>query len=120
MVSLVICESSNVKIKRGTLMSISRGPKAPQAKSQKVLALYPEVTDKSVAAGYEAQRAAILRLYSSTQATVQETAWNGDTTYCIVLVKPLSRGSVRINATDIFSSPVIDHGTITDPSDLRH
>src|SRR5436309_1963276 len=66
------------------------------AKAQKVSALYPEVT-KSVAAGYEAQRAAILRLYSSKEATVQETAWNGDTTYCVVLVKPLSRGSVRIN-----------------------
>jgi choline dehydrogenase len=89
------------------------------AKSKKVSALYPEITDKSVVAGYEAQRAAILRLYSSKQATVQETAWNGDTTYCIVLAKPLSRGSVRINSTDILNSPVIDYGTITDPSDLE-
>lgn len=36
----------------------------------------------------------------------------------IVMLKPLSRGTVLINSTSIFAAPVIDYGTMLAPSDM--
>lgn len=35
------------------------------------------------------------------------------------MTRPLSRGSVKINSTDIFVDPLIDFGAIMDPTDLE-
>jgi choline dehydrogenase len=90
------------------------------ANSQSVSSLYPSDSyDSSVLAGYEAQRSLILDLYTSTLTSVGEIGWNGGAVMPITLVKPLSRGSITINSTDVLTSPVIDFGTLTDPSDLE-
>jgi len=89
------------------------------ARSQSVPSLYPDNYDSSVLAGYEAQRLAILRLYTSTLTSVQETGWNGGSVMPVTLVKPLSRGSITINSTDVLAPPIIDFGTLTDPTDLE-
>lgn len=36
----------------------------------------------------------------------------------VVLLKPLSRGTVLVNSTSVFSAPVIDYGTMLAPSDM--
>ena len=90
------------------------------AKSQSVSSLYSGHSHgSSVLAGYEAQRLVILRLYASTLTSVHETGWNGGPAMPVTLVKPLSRGSIMIESTDVFTPPVIDFGTLTDPTDLE-
>lgn len=89
------------------------------ADSQQTSSLYPDSTyDSSVLAGYEAQRSLVIGLYSSTLTSVQEVGWNGGSVLPITLVKPLSRGSIMINSTDVFMQPMIDFGTLSDPTDL--
>jgi choline dehydrogenase-like flavoprotein len=80
--------------------------------------LYPPDIDPTVLAGYEAQRALILDLYASPQTTVQETVWGVDNTIPIAMLKPLSRGTVTINATDSTADPVLDYHTFEYPTDL--
>jgi choline dehydrogenase len=90
------------------------------ANSQSVSSLYPgDSYDSSVLAGYEAQRSLIVRLYTSTLTSVQETGWNGGSAMPVTLVKPLSRGSIMIESTDVLTPPVIDFGTLTDSTDLE-
>lgn len=73
----------------------------------------------SVLDGYCKQREIILRLYGETSTAVQETGWGGGAVLPITLVKPLSRGLVAINSTDIFQPPLIDWRSLTYPSDLE-
>ncbi|KAI9767690.1 MAG: hypothetical protein M1840_005562 [Geoglossum simile] len=89
------------------------------AKSQPPTTIYPSSIEPSVLAGYVLQRSIILRLYASTTASVQETGWNGGSVIPITLVKPLSRGSININSTDILQPPLIDFGALEDPTDLE-
>lgn len=88
------------------------------AKSQ-LLSIYGPDLDPTILAGYSAQREIILRLYGSMEAAVQETGWSGGAVMPITLVKPLSRGSVTINSTDIHQPPLIDWKALTYPSDLE-
>ncbi|KAJ9648963.1 hypothetical protein H2199_000876 [Coniosporium tulheliwenetii] len=89
------------------------------ASSHSVSSLYPDRYDSSVLAGYEAQRSTILRLYTSALTSVQETGWNGGAVMPITLVKPLSRGSIMINSTDVLTPPLIDFGALIDSTDLE-
>jgi len=88
------------------------------AKSQSLTSIYPSSVEPSILAGYLAQREIILHLYNSTTASVQETG-DGGSVLPITLVKPLSRGSVRINSKDVFSPPLVDFGALSDPTDLE-
>jgi choline dehydrogenase len=81
--------------------------------------VYGPGLDSTILDGYCAQREIILSLYGSTDASVQETGWNGGDSIPITLVKPLSRGSVSLNSTDILQSPLIDWKAFTFPSDIE-
>lgn len=35
------------------------------------------------------------------------------------MVKPLSRGTIKINSTSIFDNPLVDFGAFTDPTDIE-
>lgn len=88
------------------------------ANSESVSSVYSSV-DASVLAGYKKQRSMILSLYASTASPVQETGWNGGTVMPVTLIKPLSRGSVVIDSTDVLTQPLVDWGALTDPADLE-
>ncbi|KAH9905822.1 alcohol oxidase [Xylariomycetidae sp. FL2044] len=79
--------------------------------------VYPDL-DQTVLAGYESQKNLILHLYSSTNTSVQESGFNGAAVVPITVVKPLSRGSVKINSTSILSPPIFDWGALTYETDL--
>jgi choline dehydrogenase len=79
--------------------------------------LYPNAPE-SVLAGYRAQKAHILDLYSSDNTSVQETGWNSGSVLPITLLKPLSRGSVSINTSDPLADPVVDWASLTVESDI--
>ena len=89
------------------------------AASQRLSDLYTDSIDHTVMAGYKAQRSLILGLYNSTLSPVQEIKWNGETAMPLTLVKPLSRGSVSINSSDPLKPPVINFGTLANPTDLE-
>lgn len=80
--------------------------------------LLPADGDPSILAGYQAQRDIILNLYGSPYGTAQETAFSGGRSVAIVIIRPLSRGSILINSTDPFAVPVVDYGTFSHPTDL--
>ena len=88
------------------------------AKSQQN-SVYGPGLHSTILDGYCAQREIVLRLYGSTDASVQETGWGGGDVMPITLVKPLSRGSVTINCTDILQQPLIDWKAFTFPSDIE-
>lgn len=81
-------------------------------------AVLPEETDSTVLAGYKAQAAILLDLYSSPHAAVQEVAWAGGNTVCIATIRPLSRGTIAINTTDPIQPPVYDFRSFSHPADL--
>ncbi len=80
--------------------------------------LLPADADRTLLAGYIAQRDLTLAQYRSPRETVQEVAFGGTGTFPVVVIKPLSRGSILINSTDPFAPPVIDYGTFRHRTDL--
>lgn len=88
------------------------------ANSESASSVY-SADDATVLAGYEKQRSIILGLYGSTASPIQETGFNGGTVMPVTLIKPLSRGSVTINSTDVLTQPLVDWGALTDPVDLE-
>ncbi|KAI9891956.1 MAG: hypothetical protein M1814_002150 [Vezdaea aestivalis] len=89
------------------------------AHSQSLPDIYPAGSDPSIQAGYATQREIILRLYAGTDTSVQETGYNGASVIPITLVKPLSRGSVHIKSDSILDRPIVDWGSLSDPTDLE-
>lgn len=84
-----------------------------------IASLLPRDADPTLLAGYKAQRDLILHLYASPKATVQEVAFGGGDTVPVVVLKPLSRGSITINTTDPTAAPVFDYQTFSHPTDLE-
>lgn len=80
--------------------------------------ILPAGADHTLLRGYKVQQDIILSLYASPHATVQETAFAGGATVPVVLLKPLSRGSILINSTNPLDDPVFDYGTFNHPADL--
>ncbi|PGH23048.1 hypothetical protein AJ80_02821 [Polytolypa hystricis UAMH7299] len=83
-----------------------------------VATLLPPGIDRTIIAGYQAQRDILLDLYASPHIAIQETAFSGSDTLPIALLKPLSRGSILINSTDPLAPPVFDYGTFAYEADL--
>ncbi|KAL8712768.1 MAG: hypothetical protein Q9220_002976 [cf. Caloplaca sp. 1 TL-2023] len=80
----------------------------------------PLGADPTILEGYKAQQSAILTAsYASPDAAVHELAAAGNEVIPLVLIKPLSRGSILINSTNTLADPVIDYGTFQHPIDIR-
>ena len=81
--------------------------------------ILPSGADSSILQGYKAQQEIILKDYASPNAAVHELAMSGQETIPLVLLKPLSRGSILINSTDPLADPVFDYGTFQHPTDIK-
>ncbi|KAL8646620.1 MAG: hypothetical protein Q9226_006779 [Calogaya cf. arnoldii] len=79
----------------------------------------PAGADKTLLKGYSAQQAAILPDYNSPDTAVHELAFQGGEVVALVLLKPLSRGSILINSSDPLADPVFDYGTFQHPVDIQ-
>ncbi|CAL8091968.1 unnamed protein product [Orchesella dallaii] len=53
------------------------------------------------------------------RTNIQMADWEVATALSVVLVNPLSRGTLTLNLTDVNSSPVIDFQYLTHPEDMR-
>ncbi|KAI7243958.1 GMC oxidoreductase [Hortaea werneckii] len=88
------------------------------ASNVNISSLLPTDTHPAVLAGYQAQTKILLERYRSTHTTVQEVAFGGRDSVAVALLKPLSRGSIKINSTDPSKTPLVDFGTFSHPTDL--
>ncbi|KAL8884351.1 MAG: hypothetical protein Q9192_006869 [Flavoplaca navasiana] len=79
----------------------------------------PAGIDRSILEGYKAQQAAILADYGSPDTGVHELAFAGGETVALVVLKPLSRGSILINSSNPRDDPVFDYGTFQHPVDMQ-
>ncbi|KAL8789649.1 MAG: hypothetical protein Q9213_001085 [Squamulea squamosa] len=79
----------------------------------------PAGADRTLLEGYKAQQATLLTDYASPDAAVHELAYGGGETVPLIVLKPLSRGSILINSSDPFADPVFDYGTFQHPADMQ-
>ena len=66
-------------------------------------------SDAAMAAGYRRQLAVLADLYANPRAPSTEVPWATGTAARVVLLHPLSRGTVRLNATHPLEQPVLDY-----------
>ncbi|KAI0017918.1 hypothetical protein F4780DRAFT_772066 [Xylariomycetidae sp. FL0641] len=80
----------------------------------------PEDTDPTVLAGYRAQMAEMANaMRSPNTAFYNHVLTGGGTSGTIVNLHPLSRGTVRVNASDPHGAePVVDYRALSNPVDL--
>ena len=90
-----------------------------EARNVDLSKILPPGADDSILRGYKAQQDIILKNYASPDAAVHELAMSGQETIPLVLLKPLSRGSILINSTDPLADPVFDYGTYQHPTDVQ-
>ncbi|KAF1995167.1 GMC oxidoreductase [Amniculicola lignicola CBS 123094] len=79
----------------------------------------PANLHSTVLAGYTAQKAALAKAFASDKSTVYESPFNAACGRTMVINKPLSRGSVHINASDPTGDPLLDFRVFSNPLDLQ-
>lgn len=82
--------------------------------------VYPTLdVPAAVQKGYAAQRDLLVATYASPDTSVKESSYGGGGTMAIVMLKPLSRGTVFVNTTDALAPPVLDYGAMLAPTDMQ-
>lgn len=100
-------------------LSITRWESIVEAyKSQPVASYLPSTYTSELVHGYEAQREILADSMSREDNAVIEYPINAASTTFLVQTKPVSRGTVTLNQTDIYSEPILDYGTHTNPVDV--
>ncbi|KAH7079975.1 choline dehydrogenase-like protein [Paraphoma chrysanthemicola] len=74
-------------------------------------------SNNSVLRGFEKQRTAMINNIDTS--AVGGLSWNTGPETSIYMTRPFSRGSIKINSTNIFDAPLIDYGALLDPTDLE-
>lgn len=87
-------------------------------KSQHVASYLPKTYTTELIRGYEVQRGILADSMSREDNAVIEYPINAGGTTFLVLTKPVSRGTVMVNQTDIYAEPILDYGTHTNPVDI--
>jgi choline dehydrogenase-like flavoprotein len=80
--------------------------------------LGPEI-GSSVINGFDVQKNVLGRLLAAEDAAAYEASIGGTCGRALVLLRPLSRGSININATAPTEDPVVDFRTFTNPLDVE-
>lgn len=87
-------------------------------KSQHVASYLPDTYTTELIQGYEAQREILADSMSREDNAVIEYPINAGGSTFLLHTKPVSRGTVTLNQTDIYSEPILDYGTHTNPVDV--
>ncbi|EKG21701.1 Glucose-methanol-choline oxidoreductase [Macrophomina phaseolina MS6] len=89
------------------------------ARATNASAVYPALAvPAAVAAGYEAQKQLTIAAYASPDTSVKESSFLGGGTMTVVMLKPLSRGTIFVHTRDPLVPPAIDYGAMLAPSDM--
>lgn len=89
-----------------------------QVEDGSALSYLPEDVPQTVADGYLAQLSLLAESHANPRQPILEAPWLSTTPGNGFLLKPLSRGSVRINVSDPDAEPLIDYRTAENPIDL--
>ncbi|KAH7099917.1 alcohol oxidase [Auriculariales sp. MPI-PUGE-AT-0066] len=90
---------------------------AAALKAQDPAAYLPSTYTPEQVRGFELQRDTIVASYLSDKAAQIELPFGGAPEYVLSLEHPLSRGTVALNTTHIYSEPIIDFRTFSNPID---
>ena len=74
--------------------------------------------DRTVIAGYKAQRDILLKQFQNPELPVVMAAFDTFSSVMLAVLKPFSRGKVTIKSTDPKVEPTLDFRTASDPADL--
>jgi choline dehydrogenase-like flavoprotein len=74
--------------------------------------------DKTVIAGYKAQREILIKQFENPDIPVVMAAFDTFSSVMLAVLKPFSRGRVTIKSTNPREEPRMDFRTATDPADL--
>lgn len=88
------------------------------AKKRDAAASLPADEDRTVVAGYKAQRSILIQQLENPDVAVSVTAWDTFSSVMVAVLKPFSRGKITIQSTDVRTEPKLDYRTATDPSDV--
>jgi choline dehydrogenase len=89
------------------------------ARTQNPASLLPAGTHPDVLAGYAAQRNIIINNLVQKGAPIGSISWNTGPATSLYMLRPLSRGSVKIASNSILNDPLIDFGAAMDPTDIE-
>jgi choline dehydrogenase-like flavoprotein len=78
----------------------------------------PQGEDRTVVAGYKAQRELLVQQLQNPNMAVSVTAWDTFSSVMVAVLKPFSRGKITIKSTDVRVEPKLDYRTATDPTDM--
>jgi choline dehydrogenase-like flavoprotein len=87
--------------------------------SQAPSAHLPPDTHPSIIAGYAAQKAILHDSFLSNTSAILEHLFQGIPRGTAILLKPFSRGTITLNASDPTGSPVVDYRLLSNPVDLQ-
>jgi choline dehydrogenase-like flavoprotein len=89
-----------------------------EAQTKNLASYLPDSYTKTEIAGYKAQHKITTERFASNHSAVMEIPYSAGSTIVVLIEKPLSRGVVGINTTDIYAEPFIDFHTLQNPVDV--
>lgn len=99
------------------ILSTSYQDTISKAQGQNAASYLPSTYTTENVKGYTAQRDILLQSFGKRDNGVVEIPFSGGGTTSLVLEKPLSRGTVRLNPNDRYAEPSIDYNTNINPVD---
>ena len=82
------------------------------------LSYLPTGTETTLQAGYRAQLEILWKQIANDSSPMFEAPFSSSPSNVAFFLRPLSRGSVTLNTSDIHGAPVLDFGTASNPIDL--
>ncbi|KAH7355004.1 choline dehydrogenase-like protein [Rhexocercosporidium sp. MPI-PUGE-AT-0058] len=87
--------------------------------SQNASSYIPAQYTGALLQGFLKQREIMMESWASNNSAVIEIPISGGATSTMVILKPLSRGSITINPSDPFGNPLVDYNTLVNPIDRQ-
>lgn len=92
---------------------------AAEIAAQPASAHLPPNTPPELIAGYAAQKAILHASFLSPSSALLEHLFQGSPRGTAILLKPVSRGSITLNASHPMADPVVDYRLLSNPVDLK-
>ncbi|PGH08327.1 hypothetical protein AJ79_06014 [Helicocarpus griseus UAMH5409] len=88
-----------------------------QVQGQNITEYLPATYTEDLVKGYQAQQELLLASFASPEAAVLELPFSGRGGASLVIMKPLSRGTVLMNTTNVYAEPIVDYHALVNPGD---
>ncbi|KAF2119462.1 hypothetical protein BDV96DRAFT_596181 [Lophiotrema nucula] len=102
-----------------SLLTSSPGSVATDLLAQNAADFLPSSYTAALIRGFETQRNILAKQYTTNETVVSGGAVVGNGFAVRILVKPASRGTITLNASDPDSPPVVQYNTLSNPIDAK-